>query len=89
MGEVAMARMFEIAFVDPSVDDLATVICHLRPEVEAVILDRDTPPARQIASALRGLHDLDAVHIVAHGAPGRVRFAAGDWSGRSHGERGP
>ena len=38
------------------------------------------PVARQIAVALEGFRDLDAVHIIAHGAPGRVSFSAGEWS---------
>jgi hypothetical protein len=74
------AHTSEILFVDPSVSDLNTILCGLRPEVEAVVLDAGEPAARQIAATLAGRHDLDAVHIIAHGAPGRVRFAGGDWS---------
>jgi hypothetical protein len=33
--------------------------------------------AQQIAAALSGRHGLHMVHIIAHGAPGRVGFAAG------------
>ena len=74
------ARVSEKLFVDASVDDLATILCNLRPGVEAVVLDRATPPARQIAVALHSVRGLDAVHVIAHGAPGRVNFAAGHWS---------
>ena len=35
------------------------------------------PVAQQIAAALSGRHGLHTVHIIAHGAPGRVGFAAG------------
>ena len=70
----------EIAFIDPAVDDIATILEGLRPEVEALILDREHPVSRQIADALAGKKDLDAVHVIAHGAPGRVSFAAGEWS---------
>ncbi|WP_296739231.1 DUF4347 domain-containing protein [Mesorhizobium sp.] len=70
----------ELAFVDPSIPDLGTVLCNLRPEVEAIVLNREMRPSRQIARALEGRDGLDALHVIAHGAPGRVSFAAGEWS---------
>ena len=76
----------EILFVDPSVSDIATILSGLRPEVEAIVLDSSRPAARQIAEALRGRRGLDAVHVIAHGAPGRVRFAAGEWSATTLGK---
>jgi hypothetical protein len=48
--------------------------------VAAVLLDPAQPVASQIASALAGRHGLDAVHVIAHGAPGRVHFTSGNWS---------
>ncbi len=74
-----MTRAREIAFIDPSVSDLDTILGGLRPEVEAVVLVAQ-PAARQIATALRERQGIDAVHVIAHGAPGRVSFAPGDWS---------
>jgi hypothetical protein len=70
----------EIVFVDPGVADIETLLGHLRPAVEAILLDPVRPAARQMATALSGRHGLDAVHVIAHGAPGRVNFAAGGWS---------
>lgn len=75
-----MTHVSELLFVDPSVDDLETIIGGLRSGVKAIILDRFTPVARQIAVALRSVHNLEAVHLIAHGAPGRVNFSAGEWS---------
>ena len=75
-----MKYVTEILFVDPRVDDIEMILCGLRPGVKARVLDPVIPPARQIALALDGVHDLDAVHVIAHGAPGRVSFAAGEWS---------
>jgi collagen type VII alpha len=75
--ETAMAPR-EILFVDPAVSDPATLLGGLRPGVAAIMLDAARPPARQIAEALAGRSGLAAVHVVAHGEPGRVRFAAGD-----------
>ena len=50
------------------------------PGVEARVLDPATPAAQQIAAALADRRDLAAVHVIAHGAPGEVNFASGDWS---------
>ncbi|TIP33265.1 MAG: DUF4347 domain-containing protein, partial [Mesorhizobium sp.] len=78
--EPVMARASEILFVDPSVSDVETVLSNLRPEVRAIMLDGFRPAAHQIAAALAGHRNLNAVHIVAHGAPGRVIFTSGEWS---------
>ena len=67
----------EIVFVDPGVSDVETILDHLRPEVEAILLHAARPVAQQITAALSGRHGLHTVHIIAHGAPGRVGFAAG------------
>jgi hypothetical protein len=75
-----MRRSSEFLFVDPSVSDLDTILGNLRPEVHAIVLDERWPAARQMAAALDGRHGLDAVHVIAHGAPGRVSFTSGDWS---------
>src|SRR5579862_4366829 len=75
-----MAYVSELVFVDPSVDDIETILSGLRPGVVARVLDPAMPVARQIALALEGVHDLDAIHIIAHGAPGRVSFSSGEWS---------
>ena len=74
-----MARASEILFVDPSVSDLQTVLGNLRSEVRAVMLEGRRPVAQQIAAALSGHEGLEAVHVIAHGAPGRVSFTAGEW----------
>src|SRR5579883_568770 len=78
--DLAMARASEILFVDPAVPDLATLLDNLRPEVRAIVLDSSQPAARQMALALHACRGLQAVHVVAHGAPGRVGFAAGEWT---------
>lgn len=75
-----MAHKSELLFVDPLVPDLNTLLENLRPEVRAIVLDGARPAARQMAEALVGIEGLDAIHIVAHGAPGRVCFTSGEWS---------
>jgi collagen type VII alpha len=70
----------EIAFIDPAISDCDTLIAGLRPEIAAIRLDASTPAPAQIARALAGRHGLRAIHIIAHGAPGEVSFAAGTLS---------
>src|SRR5260221_930074 len=67
----------EIAFVDPGVSDLGTLLGSLREGVRAVMLDRTGDAVRQIAAAVDGIAGLQSIHIVAHGAPGETRFSAG------------
>jgi hypothetical protein len=52
----------------------------MRPDVAAIVLNSSETAAAQIARALDHRHDLNAIHVIAHGAPGRANFAAGDWS---------
>ena len=40
----------EILFLDPGVSDIETILGHLRPEIEAILLDPVRPAARQIAA---------------------------------------
>ncbi|MGY4286168.1 hypothetical protein ACVWXO_005388 [Bradyrhizobium sp. LM2.7] len=67
----------EIAFIDPGVDDLQTLLKGIRPDVEPVLLSRDEPAMRQIAGALKGRGALEAVHVIAHGKPGEISFSSG------------
>src|SRR5215213_9472159 len=77
MNKYAASAAQEIAFVDPGVSDLATLLRGLRGEVRAIVLDPVGNPVRQMAEALDHLADLGAVHIIAHGAPGEIGFSAG------------
>ena len=67
----------EIAFIDRGVDDLATLLAGLRPDVEPILLANDEPAPRQMARAVQGRKGLDAIHVIAHGRPGEVSFGAG------------
>src|SRR5262245_10972815 len=70
----------ELLFIDPAVSDLETILANLRPQVHAIVLSSRWPATRQIAAALESYAELEAIHIIAHGAPGRVNFAAGEWT---------
>src|SRR5919198_2055022 len=71
-------RKREIAFIDRGVDDLATLLAGIRPDVEPILLSNDEPAPRQMARAVQGREEqLDAIHVIAHGRPGEVSFSAG------------
>ncbi|MGB6395702.1 MAG: DUF4347 domain-containing protein, partial [Bradyrhizobium sp.] len=75
-----MATRHEVAFIDPSISDLETFLAGLRPDVEAIVLDPGAPAPAQMALALRGRSDLNAIHVVAHGRSGEVSFATSSLS---------
>jgi hypothetical protein len=75
-----VAHCKEIAFIDRSVSDLDTLLAGLRPEVAPVLIHASEPAPAQIARGLRGQSGLSAIHVIAHGSPGRVTFAAGPLS---------
>ena len=70
----------EVAFIDPGVSDLDTLLRGLRPEIEAVVLGSERGAAAQIADSLAGRRGLRAIHIIAHGASGEIAFTAGQLS---------
>ena len=75
-----MAHISELVFVNSSVGDRETLLSNLRPEVAAIVLDEHRPAAPRIALELASYGGLDAVHVIAHGAPGTVKFSSGEWS---------
>jgi hypothetical protein len=79
-----MSHKSELVFVDKAVSDLDTILGNLRQGVEAIVLDDARPAAQQIAAALQDRGEvrrgLDAIHVIAHGEPGRIKFASGEWS---------
>src|SRR6516225_387026 len=67
----------EIVFVDRNVDNLATLLAGLRPELDRILLSHDEPALCQIARLARRWDRLDAIHVIAHGRVGEVSFGAG------------
>ncbi|MES2128811.1 MAG: Ig-like domain-containing protein, partial [Pseudomonadota bacterium] len=67
----------EIAFIDPTVSDLQTLLAGMRPGVEAILLSGNAPALAEMADAVAARGSFDAIHVVAHGASGEVRFGAG------------
>lgn len=69
--------MREIVFIDPQVEDIDVLQEGLRPGIAAVMLSAAEPAPRQMARTLAGLKGLATIHVIAHGAPGEMQFAAG------------
>ncbi|WP_156928546.1 VCBS domain-containing protein, partial [Bradyrhizobium sp. th.b2] len=67
----------EIAFIDRGIDDLETLLAGIRPDVEVILLSHDEPAVRQMARAVEGRSELEAIHVIAHGQPGAIAFSAG------------
>jgi len=67
----------EILFIDATISALETFLSGLRPSIETVLLSRAGDAIEQIAMSLDGRGDFDAIHVVAHGAPGELRFGSG------------
>ena len=72
-----MTASREIVFIDQNVFDLHSLLAGLRPDVEPIVLTASARATAQIATALKGRDDLHAIHIIAHGSAGEVRFGAG------------
>ena len=72
--------MPEIVFIDAGAPDIETLRAGLRPGIDAVLLGASRPALAQMADALRQRQDVAVVHVIAHGAPGRIGFAAGELS---------
>jgi hypothetical protein len=68
----------EIAFIDPAVSDVHVLLAGLRPDVEPILLNATEPAPAQMARALVSYRDIEAIHVIAHGAPGEVQFASGN-----------
>lgn len=67
----------ELIFIDQNVPQADVLIAGLRPGVEPILLDRQSPALPQIAEAASRHHGLAAVHLVAHGQEGALEFADG------------
>jgi VCBS repeat-containing protein len=74
---MANTQKREIAFVDPGVEDLQSLLQGMRPEVELVLLSSASSAPHQMARALSGRQRFEAIHILAHGEPGEIAFSAG------------
>jgi hypothetical protein len=67
----------EIAFIDSGVQDAQVLADGIRPGVEVVRLDAGRDGVVQMGEVLAGSRDVQAIHIISHGAPGKVLLGTG------------
>ncbi|MDY0961659.1 Ig-like domain-containing protein [Massilia sp. CFBP9026] len=72
---IAAARK-EIVFIDDQVPDIEVLVRGFGADKEIVILDSGQDGLRQIADALAGRTGIDALHIISHGAEGRIALGS-------------
>ncbi|MCP3916959.1 MAG: DUF4347 domain-containing protein, partial [bacterium] len=64
----------EIVFVDTAVEDHETLMAGIDPDATIVLLDPERDGVEQIAEALEGLSDVDAIHIISEGDSAQLRL---------------
>ena len=68
----------EFVVVDPEVADADILLRSLGVATTVVLLRRGIEPLGQIAAALGGVTGVRRLHVLSHGAPGRLRLAGRD-----------
>jgi hypothetical protein len=72
----------QLVVVDPTVEGSETLLAHLVERAgsptEVLVLDTDRDGIAQISEAMSGLSDVEAVHLVSHGADGALKLG-GAW----------
>ncbi|MBB2497162.1 DUF4347 domain-containing protein [Pseudomonas sp. UL070] len=64
----------EIVFVDGKLQDVQALIAGLPSGTEVVVLDSNKDGLQQIADYLKNRSDVDAIHLLSHGAEGTVEL---------------
>ncbi|MEG4073763.1 DUF4347 domain-containing protein, partial [Microcoleus sp. Pol14C2] len=69
-----------IAFIDTQVENYQSLIAGVKPGTEVVVLDGNRDAIDQITQILALRTNIDSIHIVSHGAPGRLQLGDGSLS---------
>ncbi|MDP2754664.1 MAG: DUF4347 domain-containing protein, partial [Nitrospirota bacterium] len=80
---VASSSRPEIVFIDSAVQDAQMLADGVRPGVDVVRLDAGRDGVEQIGEILANRRDLQAIHLISHGAPGKVFLGSGVLSAES------
>ncbi|RCK39313.1 hypothetical protein TH25_25425, partial [Thalassospira profundimaris] len=70
---VVPASRKEVVIVDPTVADYQKIIDGFSPDIDVILLDQGAT-LQSVADALAGRSDIDALHIISHGAEGILQF---------------
>jgi hypothetical protein len=73
----AADRGHDVAVVDASIDDCRSLLAALPPDMDVISVRGDQDGLDAIADGLAGHHGVRALHIISHGAPGRIRLGRG------------
>ena len=74
IGQLSLSKHSEITFVEDNLADLPTLLKGLSGEVH--VLDSSKDGLQQIADLLQGRSNVDALHILSHGASGEVALGS-------------
>ena len=64
----------EIIFIDGNLPNRDTIVANLPSDATIFVLDPAQNGLTQMAAILADYHDLAAIHIISHGAPGRLQL---------------
>ena len=73
----------EIAFVDATVTNVQSLLAGIPSGVEVVLIDPAKDGIDQIAQALAGRQDIDAIHILSHGSEGQLQLGTANLNAES------
>ncbi len=68
----ATRQIYEIAFIDASLEDVDNLVAAMGPNVEVHILNPARDGVEQMAEILSSRQDISAIHILAHGRSGTL-----------------
>ncbi|HYD64468.1 DUF4347 domain-containing protein [Azospirillum sp.] len=72
ISDRALFRAKSLVFIDAGVEDRQTLMAGVPEAAEVVVLEAGRDGVAQMAQVLAGRADLASLHIVSHGAPGRL-----------------
>ncbi|MGL4496417.1 MAG: DUF4347 domain-containing protein, partial [Beijerinckiaceae bacterium] len=64
----------EIIFISDDIEGWQDILADIGPLADVVVLDATRDGVKQIADALQGQHDIDAIHIISHGSSGLLNL---------------
>jgi hypothetical protein len=71
-----MSNKASVLFVDSRVQDRATLLAGLAPDVEVFVLDPDVDGLSQMAAVLVGRSDISSIQVLSHGTEGMVQLGS-------------
>jgi hypothetical protein len=71
-----MSNKASVLFVDSRVQDRATLLAGLAPDVEVFVLDPDVDGLSQMAAVLAGRSDISSIQVLSHGTEGMVQLGS-------------